>query len=161
MKDVRFDIIWILLISTLSFIVTGLLFGFTEWTKPVDLQVHDTYYILSKGKLFLFLLLNFNFWIFLIRQSVTRFKRLSGNIILLIVTSVLIFITSLTIRYFTVANQGWTIYPPLSAISDYPIETTSNIFPFSPILQFYELFQIGILCLVGIMTGRGIEKASN
>ena len=59
--------------------------------------------------------MNVTFWTYLIRQGKNGFRRQSSNIVLLLVTGILIFITSLTIKFVGSVDQGWTICPLLSS----------------------------------------------
>ena len=80
--------------------------------------------------------------------------------VLLVVTGFLIFTTSLTIKFIGAMDQGWTIYPPISATPNElpePYTITSKINSF---VEAYELFQIIVLGFVGVMIGRGIENRS-
>ena len=160
-KEVRTDLIWLFALAVMTSLAIGLLIGFDNWrTKPFDIQLHDTYFILSIGQVFLLLFLNVTFWTYLIRQGKNKFKRQSSNIVLLLVTGLLIFITSLTIKFIGSMDHGWTIYPPLSSSpgkipEKYTITSEINSF-----VQVYELLQIGVLGFIGIMIGRGVEKHS-
>ncbi len=155
-NDLITDLIWILGIAILSWMVIGLWVGFDDWRgKPLEIQFYDTYIVLSMGQIFLLLFLNLAFWIFLVRQSANKFKRLSTNIVVLLVAGVLIFLTSLTSKFVGSFDQGWTIYPPLSASPTARHNMTSGINAF---LQGYEAFQLIVLAFVGIQVGRGIER---
>lgn len=160
-KNIGTDLVWLLAIGTMALLTIGLLIGFDDWrTKPFDIQLHDTYLILSIGQVFLLLFLNVTFWTYLIRQGKNRFERQSSNIVLLLVTGLLIFITSLTIKFIGSMDQGWTIYPPLSSSPAKIPETYTITSKINSIVQAYELFQIAVLGFIGIMIGRGIEKHS-
>ena len=139
--------------------IIGLWIGFDDWRgKPVEFQFHDTYIILSIGEIFLVLFLNLAFWTFLARQSANKFKRLSTNIIFLLVTGALIFISSLTIKFVGSVDQGWTIYPPLSTSPTNIPERRIITSGINTFLQGYEAFQLIVLAFVGIQVGRGIER---
>ena len=145
----------------ITLLTIGLLLGFENWTtKPFEIQLHDTYIILSIGQVFLLLFLNVTFWAYLIRQWKNRFKRQSSNFVLLLVTGLLIFTTSLIIKFIGVMDQGWTIYPPLSSSPSKVPETYTITSEINSFVQVYELFQIGVLGFIGIRIGRGIEKHS-
>jgi heme/copper-type cytochrome/quinol oxidase subunit 1 len=160
-KDLRTDLIWLFALGTMTLLTIGLLIGFDNWTsRPFEIQLHDTYIILSIGQVFLLLFLNVTFWTYLIRQGKNGFKRQSSNIVLMLVTGLLIFITSLTIKFIGSMDQGWTIYPPMSSSPTKIPEKYSITSGINSIVQVYELFQIGVLGFIGIRIGGGIEKHS-
>lgn len=158
-KDLRTDFIWLFALGVITLLTIGLLIGFDNWrTRPFEIQLHDTYIILSIGQVFLLLFLNVTFWTYLIRQGRNRFKRQSSNIVLLLVTGLLIFITSLTIKFIGSMDQGWTIYPPLSSLPTKIPETYTITSKINSFIQVYELFQIGVLGFIGIRIGRGVKE---
>lgn len=160
-KDLRTDLIWLFALATMTLLGIGLSIGFDDWrTKPFEIQLHDTYIILSIGQVFLLLFLNVTFWTYLIRQWKNRFERQSSNFVLLVTTALLIFITSLTIKFIGAMDQAWTIYPPMSSLPTKIPETYTIASKANSFVQLYELFQIGALGFVGIRIGRGMEKHS-
>jgi hypothetical protein len=160
-KDLRTDLIWLFALATMTLLAIGLSIGFDDWrTKPFEIQLHDTYIILSIGQVFLLLFLNVTFWTYLIRQGKNRFERQSSNFVLLVTTGILIFITSLTIKFIGAMDQAWTIYPPMSSSPTKIPETYTITSKVNSFVQLYELFQIGALGFVGIRIGRGMEKHS-
>lgn len=153
--------IWLFALGTMTLLVIGLSIGFDNWrTKPFEIQLHDTYIILSIGQVFILLFLNVTFWTYLIRQGKNEFERQSSNIVLLLTTGLLIYITSLTIKFIGSMDQGWTIYPPMSSSPTKIPETYTITSKINSFVQVYELFQIGVLGFIGIRIGRGIEKHS-
>ena len=160
-KDLRNDLIWLFALGTMTLLIVGLSIGFDNWTtKPFEIQLHDTYIILSIGQVLLLLFLNITFWTYLVRQGKNRFERQSSNIVLLLTTGLLIFITSLTIKFIGSMDQGWTIYPPMSSSPTKIPETYTITSKINSFVQGYELFQIGVLGFIGIRIGRRIEKHS-
>jgi heme/copper-type cytochrome/quinol oxidase subunit 1 len=158
-KEIRIDLTWIVVLASLTILIIGFLIGFDNWpSKPFEIQLHDTYIILSIRQVFTLLFLNITFWIFLIRQVRWKFEKQTSNVILICITGLLIFVTSLTIKFIGAMDQGWTIYPPLSALPNKLPETYSISSKINSFVQAYELFQIIVLGFVGVMIGRGIEK---
>jgi len=61
-KEIRTDLIWIAVIAALTVFIIGLLIGFDNWpSMPLEIQLHDTYFIISKGHVFTLLFLNITF----------------------------------------------------------------------------------------------------
>jgi len=161
-SDLKNDLIWIVTIVAMTVLIIGLLVGFDQWaTKPLDIQFHDTYIILSIRQVFILSFLNIAFWVFLTRQIRCKFERLTSNIVLICITGLLIIITSLTIKFIGSMDQGWTIYPPLSAVPNKIPETYTITSKINSLVQAYELFQIITLGYVVVMLGRGLESAKH
>jgi hypothetical protein len=161
MKKLNFrnDLIWLSALGIITLLIFGLLIGFDHWrTRWFEIQLPDAYIVLGSWQVWSLLFLNTTFWTYLIRQAESRFERHSSNIVLLSVTGLLIFITSLTIRYTGSMNQGWTIYPPLSSSSGKTLEKYIITPEINSFVQVYELFQISVFGFVGIWIGRGMEK---
>lgn len=157
--NLKTDLIWIVAIATMTVLIIGLFFGFDEWTtKPFEIQFHDAYVILSVGQVFTLLFLNIAFWVFLTRQIRCKFEKQTSNVVLICITGLLIFITSLTIKFIGSMDQGWTIYPPLSAVPNKFPETYTITSKINLYVQIYELFQIFVLGFVGVVIGRKVEK---
>ena len=159
-KDLRTDLIWLFALGTVTLLIIVLLIDFEHLGRPFEIQLYDTYLILSIKQVFSLLFLNITFWTYFVRQGKNRFKRQSSNIVLLLVTGLLIFSTSLTIKFIGTMDQGWTIYPPLSALPAKIPETYTITSKINSFIQGYELLQIGVLGFIGIRIGRGIEKQS-
>lgn len=151
--------IWLFAIATVSLLAIGLLTGFANLgTEPIGIQFHDTYIVLSLGQMFSLLFLNLAFWTYIVRQVKNRFKRQSSNVVLLVVTGLLILATSLTIKFVGAMDQGWIVYPPLSALPDGIPEQDTITSKINYFLQGYQLFQIGVLGFIGIKIGGVMQK---
>ena len=158
-KDIKVDSILLLLIGTLTLFIIGVIKGFNEfWTSPVEVQLHDTYFVFGTRQVFVYIFLSTAFWTYLIRQAKNKFKRQTSNVVLLLVTGLLILITTLTYKMIGMMDQEWTVYPPLSALPESEIPKTSVMSIVKVWILWYEIFQITTLGLVGIMIGRGVEK---
>lgn len=158
-SDLRKDIIWLFALGATVLVIIGLLIGFDDWrTKPFEIQLHDTYIILSISQVFVLSFLNIAFWTYLIRQARNRFKRQSSNIVLLLTTGLLIFVISLTIKFVGSMDAGWTVYPPLSSSPTKIPETYSITSSINTLIQWYEVFLIIVLGFTGIRIGRRLES---
>ena len=129
-----------------------ILIGWGNW--GIDIVIRDSYIILSVIQVFVLIFLNAIFLTYLVRQVANKFENRFANLILIIVTGLLIYITSMTIKFIGSMDQGWIIYPPVSSSpvvlkEKYKITAGVNL-----LVQIYELGQILVLSITGIMTGR-------
>lgn len=157
-KKAQRELIWLGLISLVDFLIIEILVGWGSW--GIDIVIRDSYIILSAGQIFFLVFLNISFLVYVIKQLLNKFENLYGNLILVIVTGLLIYVSSLTVKFIGSMDQGWIIYPPFSSSpvvlkEKYTITTSINVF-----VQLYELVQIFMLGTAGIMTGRSWRRLS-
>jgi hypothetical protein len=84
----KIDLI-ILLILALAALVIWL---FNTHDTVIDIQLHDTYYVIDKLALILFTIGPITFLIFLVRASIKRFRSIAANAGLIIGTIMISFI---------------------------------------------------------------------
>jgi len=152
------EVIWLGMIGLIDFFIIQVLVGWGNW--GLDLVIRDSYVTLSAGQIFFIIFLNISFLVYLIKQVLNKFENLLGNLILVVVTGLLIYVSSMTVKFIGSMDQGWIIYPPFSSSPDvlkekYKITSGINVF-----VQLYEIAQIFILSIAGIMTGRSWRKPS-
>ena len=157
-KKAKREVIWLGLIGLIDFFIIQVLVGWGNW--GLDIVIRDSYVILSAGQIFFIIFLNISFLVYLIKQVLNKFENLLGNLILVVVTGLLIYVSSMTVKFIGSMDQGWIIYPPFSSSPDvlkekYKITAGINVF-----VQLYEIAQIFILSIAGIMTGRSWRKPS-
>jgi hypothetical protein len=157
-KKGKREFIWLGLIALTDFLIIQLLVGWGNW--GLDIVIRDSYIILTAGQIFFILFLNISFLVYVVKQVLNKFENLYANLILLVVVGLLIYVSSMTIKFIGSIDQGWIIYPPFSSSpvvlkEKYKITASVNVF-----VQFYEIAQILILSITGIMTGRNWSKHS-
>ncbi len=155
-KEVKKEFLWLGLIGLVDFSLIQLIVGWGNW--GLDIAIRDSYLVLSAIQIFFLVFLNVCFFIYLLRALLDNFKNQTRNIILFIITGTLIYITSLTVKFNGSLDQGWTIYPPFSSPpailkQKYTITATINLYT-----QLYEIVQLIILSVTGVMIGRGLAK---
>jgi hypothetical protein len=155
---IKREFIWLGSIGLIDFLVIQILVGWGNW--GIDIEIRDSYIILSVEQIFFLIFLNITFLTYLLRQVLNRFESPLGNLILLVVTGLLIYVTSMTVKFIGSMDQGWIIYPPVSSSpvvlkEKYKITASINLF-----VQLYELGQILVLSTAGIMTGRNWRRHS-
>lgn len=163
MKPKQLVIELAILIALYLFIAIGVRFllGIFFGNISLDISLHDTYFSLPFSwinfTLFPFTLLTVV--VYLIRAIISRFKKPILNIIL-IISNLSLIISTLEIYKIVLffeqeatpaAGNGWTIYPPLSALPK-PMPAERPHFDYY-VLSFISIFML-ILVISSILTGK-------
>ncbi len=88
-----------------------------EITSNFDINIHDTYYVISIFHIAIVVLFLTYFVIYLIRVIARRFRNNTANIVLLVSSLILILVLSAVnslLATMTEQLSGWSVYPPLS-----------------------------------------------
>lgn len=155
------EIFWILGITAVILSIYILTFGIQGFkgSTTLDINVHDTYFLISNFHFIVLLSIISFFIIYFIRALKWRFKNLTVNVVLMI--SIILLIIVLTETYSFIdnvvqENSGWTIYPPLSA-SDIKVEDKVEVKSFynsSIIVLCLQTFLLLFLTFLGFKIGR-------
>ena len=139
----------------MTLIVFHFVFGLTnlKTESVLDINVHDTYFVIEKTEFLPLFSLICLFFIYLIRIIIQKFKnRLTLwiystiNLILLITFPyILSFALSITV------NSGWTVYPPLSALESQNEVKESSLDLIYPVIY-------GVYIVLMFLAGLGIFK---
>jgi heme/copper-type cytochrome/quinol oxidase subunit 1 len=126
------------------------------------INFYDTYYAINSIYIALGALTATGYICYLIRCLFLKFRDKPSNIILLIYNILFIMLWSVLITFnerFSIAG-GWTIYPPLSAVSQQKIET--SYFIMKPVYMFIllALFIIS-LAFSAFKTGKKFNRINN
>ena len=112
------EVLWLAFATLLSIVLLLLLFGNKIFTGPVDLHLRDTYFVISRGILLITVALFAIFTTYFIKTTICIHTSTFSNVTLLVSGFMLITFLTRMIRilseFFT---GGWTLYPPLSALS--------------------------------------------
>jgi heme/copper-type cytochrome/quinol oxidase subunit 1 len=166
MKPKQLIIELIILTTLYLFVAFGIhfLLGTFLGNATLDISLHDTYltipFIWTGFTLFPFLQLTV--FIYLVRTVIARFKKQPINIIL-IISNLSLIISTLNIykmvllleQEATPTGNGWTIYPPLSALpkpQSAPLPSERPHFDHY-VLIFIIIFML-ILVISSILTGK-------
>lgn len=142
------DLFWLALSVAVTVVLTFFFFGKSIFHSELDMHLHDTYFIISKCLILISLFLLITFIIFFIkacsRKDNTEFAYcicvLSG---LALVIALTIFIK----RFSQNIPMGWSIHPPLSALSPEEISKMKSEFLPAIIVKYLLFFQVIILCM--------------
>ncbi|MUV02960.1 hypothetical protein GN157_04485 [Flavobacterium rakeshii] len=91
------------------------LYSFEDPT--IDINVHDTYFVIDHFPLILLLIVMPGFLIYGIRTLINKFRDKFINIVFILFTVLiaLLWIEAIIINDKLSSSGGWTLYPPLSA----------------------------------------------
>ncbi|MEO1029945.1 MAG: hypothetical protein AAFX55_00990 [Bacteroidota bacterium] len=159
------EIYW--LFGTTAFIpILNLIFygidGFTS-EAVIDINVHDTYYVISNFHFMLILGVLVFFGVYLLRTLIHKFKNLTANLILMISIILLsIVLTGISTMLDGLIEQTshWTVYPPSSVENHVPdIEPrASNLSILAPVLFYIQILLLVFLAYSGFKTGRNYKS---
>lgn len=150
------------LIGTISFLLILILWVFgIDGLKPesvTDINVNDTYYVITNIHLIILMATLIFFGIYLIRMLRRNFKNLTANLIFMISDISLILIFTFLISLVNSIREipGSTEYPPLSGGI---VENAGNGWINAYyILLIIQLILIILLTISGIKTGRNYNR---
>lgn len=124
-----------------------------------DINIYDTYFVISSITFFAGCLSIVGFIFYLVKTVATRYNNNISNIVFIIFNSILIFIlTQFIVIDSQMNNEGWSIYPPLSAMEDKIPEETGSSFG---TLQFIVLGFVMFLAFSAFMTGKKFNTQRN
>ena len=158
------EIYWLFGTTALIPLLNLLLFGIKGFKSEtvIDINVHDTYYVISNFEFMIILGVGIFFGVYLVRSLIYKFKNLTANLILMI--SIILFSLVLTgissmLDTFITQTSGWTIYPPLSALeTEHEIKPKSNnLNILSSMLFYFKIALLIFLAYCGFKTGRNYK----
>lgn len=166
-KTILIEIFWLVLSFVLSRLI--LVFAFTSLLRnnEITITLHDTYFIISSQNFINILFFPIYFSILFIRIVVTKFKyKLINTLYIIIIVIMLIgsqFLIEDILKFNSQITQGWTIYPPVSALPKENFDNTdklaNHLYNF---LIALRIFLIAILVITFILLVRNrLKKSKN
>jgi hypothetical protein len=154
LKKILPELIWVVIIIIASMLLHIAIWGYEQfWSETLDIQLHDTYFVLSgiSLKILVFIVLYIPIslirllWNYLAKQETIRPFLFYNGFVMLIFIVVIIFYTT-----YKDAKNGWVFYPPLA---EYP-----QAMPPNPIITYFYEISVVVLCLLFLVsTGIGIK----
>ena len=162
-----FILTWLLYFFSLNWLF-GLLAETLFGNSALDINMRDTYFIVYHSWLSAVLLpfLGFITIIYLVRTIINRFKNQLINLVLLISCSGLNILTLYhyeQIAWFVRStSQGWTIYPPLSALGNkLPRPQPSPYLHTLHIIFIVQILLLLLLVIIAVLTGKNWKATKN
>lgn len=119
MKEFKKEIIWIIVLLIISYLIwhPNLPFNFSDFTSTIDINVHDTYFVVESANILILIIGIVFYFTYLIRMLLKRLKNLIINGIFLLSNLLMIIIVTscIMIVKMIMILPGTTIYPPLSS----------------------------------------------
>lgn len=150
------------LIVTSIFVITWLLFTHYVSNTALDIDMHDTYFVIQPTPIILTASLLLTTLVYLIKEGFKHYKRRFQNIILL--TANFLFLVKLypyTVFTSTLSAPGWTVYPPLSALGKNAPPISNELYHhlfvlmlIKQILPFVVVLFMLILVITAVITGK-------
>ncbi len=160
------ELYWFFGTLVLILILNFAFFGSNAFSADttVDLNIHDTYFVIANIHFVLLLSVFLFFGIYLIRTLLRNCKNLTANIILMISIILLILFFTATNSVIAVLIQqsaGWTIYPPLSAGAiEHEIKPDeSYLGVLKNVIYGIQILLLILLIFCGFKTGRNYKQS--
>jgi hypothetical protein len=153
-KELLILLIILILNWLLAFILTKSITG----ASTIDINLHDTYFVfkLTWRQNILLPFLLWTMFVYIIRGAKFYFKNRLQNLIILFSV---IWLNFSFLEYYKQASHteadtshSWTIYPPLSALSQHPSSIPTHDSPFVGVVQVLFIIQIILLAILVIIT---------
>ncbi|HEY8929980.1 MAG TPA: hypothetical protein VIM55_12355 [Mucilaginibacter sp.] len=158
------------LIVLISLVVLVCLWWVIFNNRQPDFNLHDTYYVSVGGMVMPPVLCFLIFIVYLVKEAFYRYQRRFQNIILLAslagVNILLLFGANIARRLskdIVPAGDGFTIYPPLSALpkAQPPAGSPNLLDHYFEILLYTQIFFLVMLVIVAVVTGLNWKSTKN
>lgn len=148
------EVLWIsgIFVVTVAIVLPYIVGGNTT----LDIQLHDTYFVVPVFQVFVFLFLNLGVVVYLIRQLQNRFRVAAQNITLAITSAALIPYASLLLVSHSLFTGRWTRYSPDGAATEVPESYAHDQF-LNPWIFGYQLFLVAVFGLALFFAGRSFR----
>ena len=144
---------WVLGVIGGVWVIGWLLGGNLASTEKMDIQLHDTYLVVTPIQWLAFLSVAVLFFIYLIRALVKGNRRAPR--IMLLIASLILFIIVLYLRgVYIAAHAGWVVYPPLSAMP----KGFDPVSGFRIVKTLSLVLSIGLLLFSGFLSWREFKS---
>jgi heme/copper-type cytochrome/quinol oxidase subunit 1 len=170
----KMNLFFVLLAMLLSILLYYSLTGFERLADgTLSYNMHDTYFIIRPFHALNVLFVTLLFVFFLLRQVFLRFRDTAANIILLAANVLLVFFITASLEFMVIfihyyatyfppepAAEGWTIYPPLSAL---PKAMPATLSPDEMETRAWGLTLLkttltALAAIIGVLTGLNLYR---
>jgi len=118
-KPLLQEILWLTGCISISLIIGLCLFGKTLFSDSIDINLHNTYFVIKKQHLLICFFNVITFFVYYFKEFKHAFCRKIQRSFIFFLGFVLILLASLAVQLLPFFNpyhniNGWTVYPPLS-----------------------------------------------
>ncbi|NHA06567.1 hypothetical protein G7092_22350 [Mucilaginibacter sp. HC2] len=166
LKPIITEVIILIAIYLATRLFVPFLAGSWEGNASLDINLHDTYFVIDWSVIIIPVFLMLTTIIYLVKESFYCYKRRLQNLILIIANFLfLLIIYPLSALLNMIPKPDWTIYPPLSALPNGVISTADkgeNILYFiKQITPALIIIFMLILVITAILTGKNWNLNKN
>ena len=116
-RQILSEILWLTISWTVTFLIFLLFIGSPFANDTVDLHLHDTMFVIPRLHIFVTIFFILSLIIFIVKETRNSFRKPIANLVLIILGITLVVLFSVALKIISlVSNDGWTLYPPLSAL---------------------------------------------
>ena len=119
-RTILAELLWLAIAFIAAALICYLPFDSDARGALLDLQMHDTYLVISRATIIPPVFLLLTFVLYFIKEIRKRFSREVPNTIVLVTGLLLIILLAFVNKSIIIigTNYGWTAYPPLSMIPE-------------------------------------------
>ncbi|MNK32748.1 Cytochrome C and Quinol oxidase polypeptide I [compost metagenome] len=116
-KNALIECFWLLGCVIFAILAGLAFFGKAVFEKDIDINLHDTYFVIKDQHILIWCFILFSFILYFIKEKRQGFRRKLPYFIFLVLglaVSILLMRASPMVSFFNPWQSGWTVYPPLS-----------------------------------------------
>jgi heme/copper-type cytochrome/quinol oxidase subunit 1 len=161
-KPILIEIVWLLGSFTFTILTGFTLFGKTIFNESIDLNLHDTYFVIQSRHFLISFFVIISFFVYFSKELKYSFCRKIQRSIILLLGFVLIIAAFLPVPVLSflvsASSNNLTVYPPLSLIADNFKTQQESVFSLYKILYTilvtFQLLIIVVMLYVSYRWGR-------
>ena len=162
-KTLLTELSWLIGIFILSIISQYALSQLATGNNAFDINLHDTYFVVKPTTYYFTDFVFVGFIVYLIRSIFALYKMPAIKLLLMLFNVLLIFylipLAFQTTAFIKPNFNGWTIYPPLSALPKVQPPVFNYMLAFKTFVVT-EILLILHLCFASICVGAGLKRDS-
>ncbi|MGM9477879.1 SMI1/KNR4 family protein [Pedobacter sp. GSP4] len=159
-KPLLQEILWLLGCIAVSVIIGFCIFGKAIFEKDIDINLHDTYFVIANHHFLISFFLIISFTAYFIKEKRRSFKPRGPFLIFLFLGLCFVVLLTKASPIFSFFNSPlgsvWTVYPPLSAVATTPKAEsfTSTVFTLNNTLVVFQVLIITLMLFASYKHGK-------